>query len=375
MSGHSFDTKNSYGSIPLPPPSEVGYGGGFQAWTNNYQGRDHHRGGFSYDESGPGGYTASRRGYNTNYGTARYPGYGVPPYGSFSQHSATHTSYPISTSGGSGSPQLPSMHSGLNPPTYGIPYSVSSGTSQNAIVPAFPPQKGTELCKSSGPVSPATPGVSARFSRLGFSSRLRSQYIFKVVRAERVEECERACTETRDFVCKSFNFRAFFPDNCELSHFDSKELKYDNPAYFEHNSQYDYYERSDLSTGPGPASASSDCMEVTQTCTPEGMEFSLKMSEPFYGRIYTYGFYDSCFFDGNGGTTSVLRISRANGFPRCGTQQYGDAMTNIVVVQFNDFVQTSRDKKYNLTCFFSGPGEAVVTSNYLDTKTDGSVYQ
>lgn len=53
-----------------------------------------------------------------------------------------------------------------------------------------------------------------------------------------------------------------------------------------------------------------------------------------------------------------------------GTQQYGDAMTNIVVVQFNDYVQTSRDKKYNLTCYFSGPGEAVITSNYLDTKTD-----
>lgn len=49
-------------------------------------------------------------------------------------------------------------------------------------------------------------------------------------------------------------------------------------------------------------------------------------------------------------------------------------MTNIVVVQFNDYVQTSRDKKYNLTCYFSGPGEAVVTSNYLDTKTDPCVY-
>jgi hypothetical protein len=50
-------------------------------------------------------------------------------------------------------------------------------------------------------------------------------------------------------------------------------------------------------------------------------------------------------------------------------------MTNIVVVQFNDYVQTSRDKKYNLTCYFSGPGEAVVTSNYLDTKTDPLVVQ
>ncbi|GBM37461.1 hypothetical protein AVEN_48066-1 [Araneus ventricosus] len=101
------------------------------------------------------------------------------------------------------------------------------------------------------------------------------------------------------------------------------------------------------------------------------MEFSLKTPEGFYGRIYTYGFYDTCFYDGNGGNVNVLRISRANGFPRCGTQQYGDVITNIVVVQFNDYVQTSRDKKYNLTCYFSGPGEAVVTSNYLDTRTDG----
>lgn len=48
-------------------------------------------------------------------------------------------------------------------------------------------------------------------------------------------------------------------------------------------------------------------------------------------------------------------------------------MTNIVVVQFNDNVQTSRDKKYNLTCYMSGPGETVVTSSYMDTRTDGSV--
>lgn len=101
------------------------------------------------------------------------------------------------------------------------------------------------------------------------------------------------------------------------------------------------------------------------------MEFTLRTVEGFYGRIYTYGFYDSCFYDGNGGSVNVLRISRANGFPRCGTQQYGDVMTNIVVVQFNDYVQTSRDKKYNLTCFLSGPGEAVVTSNYLDTRVEG----
>lgn len=45
--------------------------------------------------------------------------------------------------------------------------------------------------------------------------------------------------------------------------------------------------------------------------------------------------------------------------------QYGDTMTNIVVVQFSDYVQTGRDKRFNLTCLFRGPGEAVVTSGYI----------
>lgn len=45
--------------------------------------------------------------------------------------------------------------------------------------------------------------------------------------------------------------------------------------------------------------------------------------------------------------------------------QFGDSMTNIVVVQFSDYVQTGRDKRYNLTCLFRGPGEAVVTSGYI----------
>ncbi|KAH9366375.1 hypothetical protein HPB48_018136 [Haemaphysalis longicornis] len=84
---------------------------------------------------------------------------------------------------------------------------------------------------------------------------------------------------------------------------------------------------------------------VSQTCTPDGMEFSLRTVDGFYGRIYT--------------ALCILTLS-----------QYGDVMTNIVVVQFNDYVQTSRDKKYNLTCYFSGPGEAVVTSQ-LSRYKDG----
>jgi len=40
-------------------------------------------------------------------------------------------------------------------------------------------------------------------------------------------------------------------------------------------------------------------------------------------------------------------------------------MTNIVVVQFSESIQTSLDMKYNLTCTTRGPGSAVVTSGYI----------
>ncbi|XP_074601745.1 no mechanoreceptor potential A isoform X2 [Brevipalpus obovatus] len=261
-------------------------------------------------------------------------------------------------------------------PSHGIPYHGQGYpplVHPNSIIPPpfhagpFPPDR----CKfPTGAPTAGGPAGSVRFNRIGFGTRIRSKYVFKVIRAERLEDCERACVESIDFPCQSFNYRGYFSaENCELSQYDSKSFKLDNPMYFEQSTQFDFYERDAF--GGSSLGFPAECLEVSQTCTPDGMEFTLKTPEGFFGRIYTYGFYDSCFYDGNGGSVSVLRISRANGFPRCGTQQYGDAMTNIVVVQFNDFVQTSRDKKYNLTCYFSGPGEAVVTSNYLDTKTDG----
>lgn len=95
------------------------------------------------------------------------------------------------------------------------------------------------------------------------------------------------------------------------------------------------------------------------------MEFTLLTEEPFRGRIYTYGYYDRCFFRGAGGTTNVLKISGPRDVPDCGTIRYGDTTTNIVVVQFADNVQTAMDKRYNLTCTVVGPGEAVVTSGYI----------
>ncbi|KAJ6224875.1 hypothetical protein RDWZM_003420 [Blomia tropicalis] len=304
---------------------------------------------------------------NTGPMHSRFGSYGVPPYVSHSMNS--HVVYP-------GSPPASSITTvsmkPIGPHMERQGHQAFGGNRADIGQPANG-QNSISVCKFNGNNQEIQADVS-KFRRVGFSSRMKSKHIYKVVRADRLEDCERYCLETKDFVCKSFNFRAFFPDNCELSSMDTKKFKVDNVEHFEHNTQFDYYERIErkgmaLSNASPPNSI--DCFEVLQTCSPEGMELKLKTQEGFYGRIYTYGFYDSCFFDGNGGTESSLRISKPNGFPRCGTQQVGDAMTNIVVVQFNDYVQTSRDRKYNLTCYISGPGEAVVTSNYLDTKTDG----
>ena len=45
--------------------------------------------------------------------------------------------------------------------------------------------------------------------------------------------------------------------------------------------------------------------------------------------------------------------------------QYGDTVTNIIVVQFSENVQTMMDKRYNLTCTTIGPSDSVVTSGYI----------
>ncbi|XP_037812213.1 uncharacterized protein LOC119603977 [Lucilia sericata] len=223
---------------------------------------------------------------------------------------------------------------------------------------------------ANGPVGLPRPPItrceeSDNFKQVAARHKMRRHFIRRSLVVPSLIQCERECVESRDFVCRSFNYRdsvaSNYDDrdipNCELSDRDSRELDVHDPSLFD-AANYDFYERS-MGRSDG------ECMDVTQTCNEEGMEFTIRTPDSFMGRIYTYGYYDRCFFRGNGGTVNVLRISGPQGYPDCGTQRYGDTLTNIVVVQFSDNVQTSRDKRYNLTCVFRGPGEAVVTSGYI----------
>ncbi|XP_058789916.1 uncharacterized protein LOC131663486 isoform X2 [Phymastichus coffea] len=212
------------------------------------------------------------------------------------------------------------------------------------------------------------------FRQVSQGTRVRKPFVRRYTAASTLSQCERECSDARDFVCRSFNFRpppyntpyGSERDNCELSDRDSRDMDMGNPIYYETSSEYDFYERGNGRQG------ADECLDVSQTCNEDGMEFTLRTPEGFIGRIYTYGYYDRCFYRGNGQTINVLRISGAQGYPDCGTQRYGDTMTNIVVVQFSDYVQTGRDKRFNLTCLFRGPDEAVVTSGYIGAGRSGS---
>ncbi|XP_050539438.1 uncharacterized protein LOC126904438 isoform X2 [Daktulosphaira vitifoliae] len=212
------------------------------------------------------------------------------------------------------------------------------------------------------------------FKQMGVRMRMARGLIRRTINVPTLAHCEQECALARDFNCRSFNFRTIIPlyggtHNCELSDQESSRFLTNDhlgSAYFENHADYDFYERTTIGNRMGQ-----DCLDVTQDCNEDGMEFTLRTPEGFLGRIYTHGYYDRCFFRGTGGTANVLRITGAQGYPDCGTMRFGDMMTNIVVVQFSDYVQTSRDKRYNLTCLFRGPGETVVTSNYM-TANSGS---
>jgi PAN domain len=158
--------------------------------------------------------------------------------------------------------------------------------------------------------------------------RMRSQFIKRAMSVPTLVHCQRECTESRDFTCRSFNYRESASNyesndrdreasgsNCELSDRDSREMDIQSPVMFD-VANYDFYEKS-----PGRAGYDGDCLDVSQVCSEDGMEFTLRTPEGFVGRIYSYGYYDRCFFRGTGGTINVLRLSGPQGYPECGTQR------------------------------------------------------
>ena len=60
---------------------------------------------------------------------------------------------------------------------------------------------------------------------------------------------------------------------------------------------------------------------VTFACDQDNMEFTLVSPEPFRGIIYTYNYYDRCYYEGKGDRTNVFKIPTDRGFQECGTRR------------------------------------------------------
>ncbi|XP_066983890.1 uncharacterized protein [Macrobrachium rosenbergii] len=258
------------------------------------------------------------------------------------------------SNGGSGRPY------NNRPPSYGGGSGSSFGSSSGGNYGgSYGSNYGGSYGSQSGGLASSRCYDSDNFEPVGTRLRLRSPYVRDYMTVSSLSDCKRECLNQRSYSCRSFNYRyGSGRENCELSDEDTHTyLRLDNPSHFDTDASSDYFEHS--------GQRSADCQEVSQLCTEDGMEFTIRTNEPFRGRIYTYGYYDRCFSRGSGSTVNVLKISGPNDFPDCGTIRYGETTTNIVVVQFSDNVQTSLDKRYNLTCTIVGPGEAVVTSGYI----------
>lgn len=166
--------------------------------------------------------------------------------------------------------------------------------------------------KLTGPPGIGPPGLGGRppisagtrcdeidsYKQMGLRQKMRKQFVRRAVRVPSLVHCQRECTSARDFICRSFNYKDDGGErpvsqatgdtfNCELSDRDTRELDVNNPQMFE-NGNYDFYERS---IGSG-RSNDAECLDVSQVCNEDGMEFTLRTNEPFTGRIYSYGFYD-----------------------------------------------------------------------------------
>jgi len=209
------------------------------------------------------------------------------------------------------------------------------------------------------------------FRQVRSRTRLRNQYIRRLETVNSLPECEQECLNERTFKCLSFNYISvgFSPtseENCELSDKNSHELDIDNPSFYDNSERHDFYQRE-----PG-ADQTRDarglpCLDVSQTCDAEGMEFTLRIPEGFWGRIYTHNHYgrSQCFVRGAGGNVYTLRIPGPGSYVDCGTERHGDTLSNVVIVQFSENVQTSHDLAYNMTCTIRQPQDITVTSATL----------
>jgi len=110
-----------------------------------------------------------------------------------------------------------------------------------------------------GPARPYSPRCDEgeNFKQVASRHRMRRTYIRRSMTVPTLVHCQRECVESRDFTCRSFNYkdpalayesgsdrdRDRDGSNCELSDRDTRDMDLQNPMMFD-TGTYDYYEKS-----------------------------------------------------------------------------------------------------------------------------------
>lgn len=158
-----------------------------------------------YSSPGPGPYGSSHSSHSTVGHGSNTLGYHVDPYG-------PPVSGPVP-----GAP-IPGVAPGLLPTYPPNPYAYGhNGLSPAGYAPGVHPQLGPAGPVGPGPYDPfygsaSRPEVSRceegdAFRQVGQRVRARRPFIRKFVAAPTLSNCERECSDARDFMCRSFNFR------------------------------------------------------------------------------------------------------------------------------------------------------------------------
>ncbi|GAB6023852.1 hypothetical protein CHUAL_008593 [Chamberlinius hualienensis] len=231
--------------VYLPPNGHVGaYGGGAGPYNSPPQG--------PYNAPPQGPYNAPPQGP-----------YNAPPQGPSQQQPplAPPPQFPPQPPPPPPQPHSPSQTQPQTPPLASAP----AGTALNPQIsngPAGSPFSTSNLYGSyspgRGPLLPIGPppsygpgagGIEEPFVLVGPRQRIRYFYVRRVATVNSLKDCQKECLNAKDF-CRSFNFRNFFQENCELSDQDTTTLDLNNPSYFDRNSEFDYYEKRGRGLGP-----------------------------------------------------------------------------------------------------------------------------
>nr|XP_023023455.1 uncharacterized protein LOC111511655 [Leptinotarsa decemlineata] len=162
------------------------------------------------------------------------------------------------------------------------------------------------------------------------------------------EECQNICETFKTFNCRGFSFI-----NNNLCYLHSEDSKIFGPILLRDQKNSVYYEKA-------------SCLNVSVSCSETYMSIRYDPETDFIGKMYIQGYSESppCFSNGKGKYEIVsLNIPLVSG--KCGIIKAEGPfnrtlLTGILLIQYNQIVQTQSDRIIRVGCIFGNDTKLVI---------------